>query len=126
MPKFDSSVPFSGSFAVVVPQKPAQTGVTFDFRRIWRARARRSKRGHADGPVFDSLMRTDGIVVAFVFADQIFQVTFAKNHELIHAFILDGLNKAFRKRVQVWRGRRKLLHLDSLAAEDLVEFLREL
>ena len=47
-------------------------------------------------------MGADGVVMALVFSDQVFQMVFPENHELAEAFLLYTLNEPFRERVQIW------------------------
>ena len=69
MTKSGNCLPFLGYSAMIMPQKPAQTGVTFNFVRIWRTGTKWGERNDADGLVLDSLMRSDGVVICFVFSD---------------------------------------------------------
>ena len=126
MVKIDNCVPFSGCTAMIMPQKPAQTGVTFDFVRIWRTGTKRGERDDADGLVLDSLMRSDGIVMIFIFPDQEFQMTFPEHDELADAFIFNRLNESLCERVQIWRSEGQLFHLDAFTFEHLIKFLGKL
>jgi len=108
-----------------MPQKPTQTGVTFDFVRLWWTGAKWGKRDDADGFISNSLVRSNGVVVIFVFSDQEFQVTFPEHDELADAFILDRLNESFGKRIQIGRPIGQLLHLDPFGFENFVKFLGE-
>ena len=71
-------------------------------------------------------MWADGVVVILVFPEQEFEVAFAESHEMVQAFMLDCLHEPFRVGVEVGRSERELLHLDSFALENLVEYCGEL
>ena len=126
MVKIDNIVPFSGCTAIIMPQKPAQTGVAFDFIRHRWAGTKWGERDDADGLVLDSLMRSDGVVIIFIFSDQEFQVTFPEHAELADAFILDRLNESFGKRIQIWRSEGQLLHFDAFTFKNFIKFGGEL
>ena len=125
MIEIDNCVPFLGCTAIIMPQKPTQTGVTFDFVLLWWTGAKWGKRDDADGFISNSLVRSNGVVVIFIFSDQEFQVTFPEHAELADAFILDRLNESFGKRIQIGRPIGQLLHLDPFGFENFVKFLGE-
>ena len=126
MAKIDNSVLFSGCTAIVMPQKPTQTGVTFDFVRTGRTGTKWGERNDADGFISNSLVRSNGVVVIFIFSDQEFQVALAKHNELADAFILDRLNESFGKRIQIWRSEGQLLHFDAFTFKNFIKFGGEL
>jgi len=111
---------------MIMPQKPAQTGLALDLRWIGRTGVRRRHRNGSDCPVFNSLMRANRVVIPLVLSDQELQMAFPKHYELADALVLYTLNEPFGKRVQVGRGVGQPLHLDPLPSKNLAEFLREL
>ena len=126
MDKIDNCVPFSGCSAIIMPQQPAQTGVTFDFVRLWWTGTKWGKRNDADGFISDPLVRSHRVVIGFVLTDQEFQVTLSEYDELADAFVLNRLNESLGKCVQVGRLVGQLYYLDPFTFEHLIKFCGEL
>ena len=113
--------PSGGNAAAACP-----AGSRTRFRPPRRLLAHRGHRNHADGPVSEPLVWAHGVVKIFVFPEQVVEVALSENHEMVQTLVLGTLNPALGKSIQVGRTERKLLHLDSLGFENLVELLREL
>jgi hypothetical protein len=66
-------------------------------------------------------VRTPVVVVLYVFAENSFELTAAKDKPPVPALLAQGANAALGLRVRLWRSDRGAYYLDPLAAEDLVE-----
>jgi len=95
------SSPWSCGLAVVVVEHSAET----------RSTPERSRLGRGGVSVLDQLtaqplMKPFGVVVNHEFLDDVSEMSFVENDEVIQALVLDGFDEPLRMRVAVWALRR--------------------
>jgi hypothetical protein len=111
----------SGRFSVIEIQQATEALIFEDFS----SRCRQSIIREGDH-VLNALMISLGVVVGKVFADYMAKAAFAKQHEMLQAFFLDGPDEAFGKGIEVRGAGRQAYRLDACRFQQRFEGSREL
>ncbi len=92
-----------------------------------RSLRRRRAAGRNRRPVVDPLMRALRVVAVNELGDEVIEVALTEDHEVVEAFVFDGLNETFDVRVEVRRTLGKPLRFGAcIISDDGVELRGEL